>query len=287
MVAFKKKSFLTIGAVAALMACGLAYTDDSSKDQRKNQQEKGDESQPGKSESDEIDMQKLSEAFGNFIGRNLKSNGIEFNLEAIIKGMREGAIGKPAPLNEQEYEKMMTKLQEKAFNALADSNLKAANEFLEINAHAEGVVELVPGKLQYVILTQGNGPAIQEHGTPSVKYTGKYIDDTVFGSSDESGGPITVPLDQTIPGFSKGIVGMKEGEKRRLFVHPELGYGRAGHLAPNSLLIFEIEAVSATSPERTDSDPSSAFDNDDELDDDLDGDQESDQNAAHTHQKAK
>ena len=44
--------------------------------------------------------------------------------------------------------------------------------------------------------------------------------------------PITIPLDQTIPGFSKGIVGMKEGEKRRLFVHPDLGYGTTGQLPP-------------------------------------------------------
>lgn len=282
MVAFKKKSFLTIGAIAALMACGIAYTDAATSDQQQKHQE--DETQQGKNDSDEIDMQKVSEAFGNFIGRNLKSNGIEFNMEAIIKGMREGAAGKPSPLNEQEYEKMMSKLQEKAFNSLADSNLKAANEYLQKNAHAEGVVEIVPGKLQYIIIQQGNGPAIPEHGTPSIKYTGKYLDGTVFGSSEESGGPITVPLDQTIPGFSKGILGMREGEKRRLIVHPELGYGRAGHLSPNSLLIFEIEAVKATSPEKTDS----LLDNDDDLDDDLEnlGEHES-EDEAHANHKTK
>ncbi|MBA3815227.1 MAG: hypothetical protein H0X29_01650, partial [Parachlamydiaceae bacterium] len=58
--------------------------------------------------------------------------------------------------------------------------------------------------------------------------------------------------------------------KRRLIVHPEMGYGRAGHLAPNSLLIFEIEAVKATSPEKAD-DESAFGDDDADLDDDLNG----------------
>lgn len=272
MVILKKTRLLAIGAVAALMACGPAYTDDpSSKNKAENNQQTA-------SDANDVDMQKISEAFGNFIGRNLKSNGIEFNLEGIIKGMRDGAVGKPAPLSEQEYEKMMTKLQEKALNTMAEANLKAANEFMNKNAHAEGVVEIIPGKLQYIILEQGHDPVIPEHGTPLVNYTGKYLDGTLFGSSEDAGGPITVPLDQTIPGFSKGIAGMKEGEKRRLFVHPELGYGRAGHLSPNSLLIFEIEAVKATSPEKADADLSS-LDNeeDDDFDDDLDNlnDQES------------
>ena len=38
---------------------------------------------------------------------------------------------------------------------------------------------------------------------------------------------------------------MKEGEKRRLFLHPDLGYGTTGHLPPNSLLIFDVEVVKA------------------------------------------
>lgn len=263
MVVFKKTRLFALGAVAAFIACGSSYAEDPS---TKKTVEQAPET---KSDNVEIDMQKVSEAFGNFIGRNLKSNGIEFNLESIIKGMRDGSAGKPAPLNEKEYEQMMTKLQEKAFNSLAETNLKAANEFLAKNASASGVVEITPGKLQYLILEKGHDPVVQEHGSPLIHYTGKYVDGSVFGSSEEAGGPITIPLDQTIPGFSKGIAGMKEGEKRRLFVHPDMGYGRAGHLAPNSLLIFDIEIVKAASPEKAD-DESVFGDDDVDLDDDLD-----------------
>lgn len=195
--------------------------------------------------SDQIDMKKLSEAFGNFIGRNLKSPGLSFDLEGIIKGIRDGATGKPSPLSEKEYEAMMTAVQEKAFKEMSSNNLNSANDFMQKNKQVSGVIEIVPGKLQYLILTEGTGATVEPHSSPKINYTGKYQDGTVFGTSEEMGGPITIPLDQTIPGFSKGITGMKEGEKRRLFVHPDLGYGTTGQLPPNELLIFEIEAVKA------------------------------------------
>lgn len=200
-------------------------------------------------QSKPIDMKKLSEAFGNFIGRNLQSPGLSFDLEGIIKGIREGSAGQPSPLTEKEYEEMMTAVQEKAFKEMSSNNLKAANDFMAKNKQEAGIVEVVPGKLQYVIVKEGNGATVEPHASPKINYTGKYLDGTEFGSSKDTGGPITIPLDQTIPGFSKGIIGMKEGEKRRLYVHPDLGYGTTGQLPPNELLIFEIEAVKANSEE--------------------------------------
>lgn len=197
---------------------------------------------------DPKEMLKVSEAFGHFIGRNLNAPGIKFDLESIIKGMRDGAAGKPAPMTDQEYEAAMNKLQERAFSQLANDNLKEANAFLDDNSKKEKIVVIEPGKLQYMILEEGNGTPVGEHARPMVTYSGKYADGTVFGSSEQVGGPITIPLDQTIPGFSKGIVGMKEGEKRRLFVHPDLGYGTSGHLPPNKLLIFDVQVVKADSP---------------------------------------
>lgn len=195
--------------------------------------------------SGEIDIKKLSETFGNFIGRNLNSPGIKFDLESIIKGMRDGAEGKPSPLSDEDYEAMMVKVQEQSFKKISEDNLKLANEFLDKNAHADKVVVLEPGKIQFTVLEEGHGTAVQQHSSPLIQYTGKYLDGTVFGNSKDVGGAITIPVDQTIPGFGKGIVGMKEGEKRRIFVHPDQGYGTTGHLPPNSLLIFDVEVIKA------------------------------------------
>jgi peptidylprolyl isomerase len=220
---------------------------------------------------------KLSEAFGHFIGRNLNNPGIDFDLDSIIRGMRSGVAGDAAPMSDQDYEKMMAKLQENAYRQLSEDNLKAANAFLEKNKNAEGIVEIEPGKLQYTILLEGNGPAVAAGGTPQIKYVGKYLDGTVFGNSEEVGGPLTIPLSQTIQGFSRGLVGMKEGEKRRLFVHPDMGYGTMGQLPPNAMLIFDVEVVKNDTPNYKPNDLSQMMQDgrlgeDDDYDDDYDDD---------------
>ncbi|WP_068467066.1 FKBP-type peptidyl-prolyl cis-trans isomerase [Candidatus Protochlamydia phocaeensis] len=242
----KKTRLVTLTSLGILLGCCSLQAQDSGNATDKS--EKRAQATTEKADKyDQIDMKKLSEAFGHFIGRNLQSPGLKFDLESIIKGIREGAAGEPAPLSEKEYEEMMTAVQERAFKEMSASNLKAANEFMSKNAHEQGVNEIISGKLQYKTLKEGSGATVEPHSSPKIHYTGKYQDGTVFGTSEEMGGPITIPLDQTIPGFSKGIVGMKEGEKRRLFVHPDLGYGTTGQLPPNELLIFDIEVVKANS----------------------------------------
>lgn len=214
------------------------------------------------------DLKKVSEAFGNSIGKILvnPNAGIQFDIESVIKGIRDGVQGKPSPLSEQEYEKAIMSFQESAFKNLSEKNLKSAEEFMTQNRKEQGIVVVEPGKLHYVILKEGAGAPLKENSSPLVNYTGKFQDGTVFGSSEEMG-PITIQLDKTIPGFTKGLLGMKKGEKRRLFIHPDLAYGTRGDLPPNALLIFDVEVVST---EGKDADRSSSMQkgNDDDDDDD-------------------
>jgi peptidylprolyl isomerase len=271
----RKYGLYTLTTSAMLLASSCGYSDETAqkKEDTTTKEQVGATKTETKPET-EIDIKKVSEAFGNFIGRNIKSSGLDIDIEQLVKGIRNGSEGKPSPLNDKEYERQIMALQEKGHKELSDKNLKEATEFLKENAKKTGVVTVVPEKLQYTILQEGKGDVVAEHSTPLVQYTGKYIDGTTFGSSEETGGPITIPLDQTIPGFSKGIVGMKEGEKRRLFISPDLGYGTTGHLPPNSLLIFDVEVVKASSPKATSLLDSQDIDSVADGDDDEDEDEE-------------
>lgn len=224
--------------VASLCLTGAAYTADAPEKEVSQQDAK-------------VDIQKVSEAFGHLIGKNLDSLGFEFDIAQVVKGMQDAAVGKDSPLSETECIQMISEVQEQAFQKLAKQNLDAASDFMKQNAQEDGVIALEKNKLHYKVESQGEGAVVEEHFSPMIRYTGRFIDGKVFGASQEDE---LISLDETIPGFSKGIVGMKEGEKRTLFIHPELGYGTTGYLPPNSLLVFDIEVVKAnTSAEQEDS----------------------------------
>ncbi len=271
--------FFKMTAFSAALSLGTSYADAPTEAGKPVVTDKPVDSATTTQAPTKEEVSQISEAFGNFIGRNLKTTGIDFDIEAIVKGIRDGAAGKPSPLSDADYEKKMIALQESAFKKMAETNLKSAESFLQSNASKQGVKVLEPGKLQILILKEGSGPEVKEGFSPQITYTGKYIDGTVFGSSEDAGGPITIPLDQTIPGFSKGLLGMKEGEKRRIFVHPDLGYGTTGHLQPNSLLIFDVEVIKANNQDDKSAlklNPKNAGyaadEDEDELDDDSDDD---------------
>ncbi|MBN4067232.1 FKBP-type peptidyl-prolyl cis-trans isomerase [Simkania negevensis] len=193
----------------------------------------------------QAEIKKISEAFGHLLGRNLSTPAFSFDLESMIKGIRNAVSGKEPPMSDEEYGYALATIQESVLDEVAQTNLKEAEKFLATNALRTNVVELEPKKLQYEVVSPGSSDAaVPPEGTPLVHYTGKYIDGTVFGTS-RTGEPIPLSLSHTIIGFRKGLEGMKEGEKRMLYVHPDLGYGTSGPLSPNSLLVFDIEVVKA------------------------------------------
>lgn len=191
------------------------------------------------------DMKKVSEAFGHLIGKNIETIGIKFDLSAVLKGIQDSANGKNSPMSDVECVQAIAAVQETTFKLQAQDNLKQAEEFLVTNGKQKGIVALEEGKIQYKVEKPGKGATVTAHFSPLIRYVGKYLDGTVFGSSKEDE---MITLDESIPGFSKGLLGMKEGEKRVLFIHPDYGYGTSGHLPPNSLLTFEVELIKANAP---------------------------------------
>ena len=97
-------------------------------------------------------------------------------------------------------------------------------------------------------LTPGTGDEAKSGDTLSVHYTGTLTDGKKFDSSRDRGEPFEVTLGQrrVIAGWEMGLVGMKVGEKRRLTIPPDLGYGAKGAggvIPPNATLIFEVELL--------------------------------------------
>ncbi len=193
---------------------------------------------------EKIDYDQLSETFGHLIVRHLMNPGLELDFTKVIKGIQDAQNGKSAPLSEEEYEQAIYVIQENLFLQTSEKNLSEAQAFLKSNSQEEGI-QILDSHLQYRVTEVGRGMEVKPDSEPLIHYTGKLIDGSVFATSEEDNKAVVLPLKQTIPGFAKGLVGMREGEKRTLYIHPELAYGLSGHLPPNSLLIFEVEVVKA------------------------------------------
>ena len=125
---------------------------------------------------------------------------------------------------------------------------KLENEaFLEDLASEEGVKSLPEGIL-YEVIEEGSGKLAQPHSVVSVYYKGSLISGKVFDDNTSQGYPDAFRLKDLIIGWQIAIARMKEGDKWRIYIPSEAGYGKRGtHGIPgNSTLIFEIELIKVT-----------------------------------------
>jgi len=155
-----------------------------------------------------------------------------------------------APQKEWTYQELRD-----AMINLAERNLVNSNAFLSENGKKEGVQTTESG-LQYLILEEGPEDGFSPVSTDRVvvHYVGKLINGEEFDSSYARGASATFMANQVIPGWTEGVQLMKEGDKYRFFVPPELAYGAGGTangpIGPNEALIFDVELIKVQNAER-------------------------------------
>ena len=105
-----------------------------------------------------------------------------------------------------------------------------------------------PSGLSYTDLVKGNGAAPVSGKNVVVHYTGWLEDGKKFDSSLDHGQPFVfrIGAGEVIPGWDEGVMSMRVGGKRKLFIPAQLGYGAngaPGAIPPNANLIFEVELL--------------------------------------------
>ena len=103
-------------------------------------------------------------------------------------------------------------------------------------------------ELKAEVLKKGTGQEAKEGDKATVHYAGFLEDGTKFDSSIDRGQPFqfTLGAGQVIQGWDLGVLGMKIGEIRRLYIPSAYGYGEQGagnSIPPNANLIFEAELL--------------------------------------------
>lgn len=82
--------------------------------------------------SEELDVAKVSEAMGHIIGKNLEALGLELDLDAIVKGLKEEQQGILSPLNDDECVQAIAHLQEEKMSSVIEQ------EFERVDAVSNG-----------------------------------------------------------------------------------------------------------------------------------------------------
>ena len=200
---------------------------------------------------------RFSYAIGLRMGGNWKQAGFEVDDTMLLRGLKDSQSGVIPLLSTQESTEVLNQFQKKmqakqmAQRAeLAAKNKAEGEAFLATNKNNAGVITL-PSGLQYKVVTAGDGPLPAATNSVKVNYRGTLIDGTEFDSSAKAGHPLSISVTGgVIKGWTEALQLMKVGSKWQLYVPSSLAYGERGNrgIAPNSVLIFDIELLEILPP---------------------------------------
>ncbi|EWC44127.1 FK506-binding protein 1A [Drechslerella stenobrocha 248] len=103
--------------------------------------------------------------------------------------------------------------------------------------------------VQRDVITKGDETTFPKPGqTVVMHYTGTLTDGSKFDSSHDRGKPFEtqIGVGRVIKGWDEAVPQMSLGEKAKLTITPDYGYGArgAGNVIPgNATLIFEVELL--------------------------------------------
>jgi len=192
---------------------------------------------------------RFSYTFGVRMAKMLTAQGVS-NIDGMAFGQAVADVvnGEPLKLTEEQMNEALKWRAELARKQRAEAAAKALEKskaFLAENAKKPGVKTL-PSGVQYQVIEEGKGTPPTLADKVKVHYEGHTIDGKKFDSSYDRGEPATFALKGVIKGFGEALTHMKPGAKWKVFIPPELAYGKRGAgrvIGPNEALIFDLELL--------------------------------------------
>lgn len=189
--------------------------------------------------------EQFSYAYAYIVYLSIVQQGFDIDSKYFAKGAIDAENGSGL-YNEAQLSHILQTMQQEILldaqaqlDELAKKNLDEANKSLELNKELDGVVVTDSG-LQYKVLRSSEGISPTKDQQVVLNYQIHLIDGTLVGQSE---GDAVYDFENSIKGFSEGVLLMQVGSKYRFWVHPDLAYSIQGanNIEPNSLLIFDVE----------------------------------------------
>jgi FKBP-type peptidyl-prolyl cis-trans isomerase FklB len=197
------------------------------------------------------DKDKLSYSIGASIGKNLKNESTDIDLDLLIKGLKTSFAGEKVLLSDKEIHQVMNdyqmQLRQRAMvnkqQAMGDNKKKGEAYLAEFKAQ-QGVLALPSGVL-YKIIKAGDGKKPLESDLVEVNYRGTKINGAEFDAT-EPGHPASLKASALIAGWKQALSMMPVGSKWQIVIPSQLAYGERGigsDIGPNEVLVFDVELV--------------------------------------------
>ncbi|MBI5617073.1 MAG: FKBP-type peptidyl-prolyl cis-trans isomerase [Gammaproteobacteria bacterium] len=198
------------------------------------------------------EQDRLSYGIGVQTARNFKKDQVEINVEAMVRGLRDGMSGERIAISEAELKDIMNKFMAELVRKsrvtrqlAAQENAKKADTFLAANKSREGVKALSNG-VQYKVVKAGAGRKPTKDDTIVCRFRGTTAAGMEFvGTQGDQ--TATVKMTGITPeGVRDAVAEMPLGSKWQLVIPPKLGFGErgvGGDIAPNEVLIYDFELV--------------------------------------------
>lgn len=193
----------------------------------------------------------LSYGIGVSIGKNLKKEGSDVDMNLLIAGLKSSLAGEHLLLSDKEWRGVLNSYQSEISRHAKESkqqamevNKKKGEAFLAANKTKEGVVVL-PSGVQYKVIKAGDGSKPVDSSMVEVNYHGALLDGTEFDAT-EPGHPANFKLSALISGWKEALKLMPAGSKWQIAIPSQLAYGERGigsDIGPNEALVFEVELV--------------------------------------------
>ena len=193
------------------------------------------------SEESNKQTSQVSEDLAQVLWKIMEAYENEYVFEELFVNLWKLNTGrlKSKPLSEC-YGSLLAAIEKKAEEKY-DTNLQKVNHYLKEIKQMDDFHEVIEDKVYYEIVNLGSGKMIQDlNSSPLISFTEKTLNGRIL-SENRSG--IRLPLKEVISGLRIGLIGMREGELRRVFIHPDFAYKEIPKPEPFSMIIIELSLL--------------------------------------------
>ena len=197
----------------------------------------------------------LSYAIGYDLGKDLSAQGVDVDLNAVIKALQDGFAKRAAQYPQAQMDAQLAGLQQRMmskaraeFEKVANENKAKSTAFLSANRSKPGVTTL-PNGVQYRVIEPGTGAKPTMASTVAMHYRGSVSTGQEFANTyaQQTPTPATFTVSEfPIKGVQEALLMMPAGSRWEVFLPADKAFGNdpRSPVGPGQALVFDIKLVS-------------------------------------------